>query len=86
KQKSPGQLMIGFALETENEQDNASQKLENKKLDMIVLNSLRDEGAGFATDTNKVTLITKNEHLPLPVKPKSEVAQDIVHYIVDNLT
>ncbi|MCF8217616.1 MAG: bifunctional phosphopantothenoylcysteine decarboxylase/phosphopantothenate--cysteine ligase CoaBC [Bacteroidales bacterium] len=86
KQKSPRQLMIGFALETENEQYNASQKLENKKLDMIVLNSLRDEGAGFATDTNKVTLITKQEQLPLDIKHKSEVAQDIVSYIVDNLS
>ncbi|MDE5978411.1 MAG: bifunctional phosphopantothenoylcysteine decarboxylase/phosphopantothenate--cysteine ligase CoaBC, partial [Muribaculaceae bacterium] len=54
--KAPGQMLVGFALETDNEADNALDKMERKNLDMIVLNSLRDKGAGFATDTNKVTV------------------------------
>ncbi len=59
-------------------------KLKKKNLDLIVLNSLRDEGAGFQKDTNKVTLISKdNKVLPFPVKPKSEVAKDILEFIID---
>src|SRR3546814_16137255 len=60
KIKQPGQLLIGFALETENELENARKKLQEKNLDLIVLNSLRDEGAGFGTDTNKVTMLQQD--------------------------
>ena len=78
------QFLVGFALETENEEENAKLKLKKKNLDLIVLNSLRDEGAGFQKDTNKVTLISKdNKVLPFSVKPKSEVARDILEYIID---
>ncbi len=78
------QFLVGFALETENEEENAKLKLKKKNLDLIVLNSLRDEGAGFQTDTNKVTLITKdNKTLPFPVKPKKEVAKDILEFIIE---
>ncbi len=78
------QFLVGFALETQNEEENAKSKLKKKNLDLIVLNSLRDKGAGFKSDTNKVTLISKdNKVLPFPVKPKSEVAQDILDYIIE---
>ena len=78
------QFLVGFALETENEEENAKLKLKKKNLDLIVLNSLRDEGAGFQTDTNKVSLISAdNKVLPFPVKPKTEVAKDILQYIID---
>ncbi len=80
------QYLVGFALETENEEANAKIKLKKKNLDLIVLNSLRDEGAGFKTDTNKVTLISKNNKvLPFSVKPKSEVAKDILEYIIEEI-
>ncbi|MDE6334039.1 MAG: bifunctional phosphopantothenoylcysteine decarboxylase/phosphopantothenate--cysteine ligase CoaBC [Muribaculaceae bacterium] len=81
-QKRPGQILVGFALETDNELDNARRKLERKHLDMIVLNSLRDAGAGFGVDTNKVTLVSADNNVTeLPVKPKAEVAADILDYI-----
>jgi len=80
------QLLVGFALETENELENAKTKLKKKNLDLIVLNSLRDKGAGFKTDTNKVTLITKdNKVIPFLVKPKKEVAIDILNQILDQI-
>jgi len=78
------QLLVGFALETQNEIENAKTKLKKKNLDLIVLNSLRDEGAGFKIDTNKVTFITKdNKVIPFPVKTKKEVANDILIYILE---
>jgi phosphopantothenoylcysteine decarboxylase/phosphopantothenate--cysteine ligase len=78
------QFLVGFALETQNEEENAKLKLKKKNLDLIVLNSLRDKGAGFQTDTNKITLIGKdNKTLPFPVKPKKEVAKDILEYIIE---
>lgn len=78
------QFLVGFALETENEVTNAKAKLESKNLDLIVLNSLRDSGAGFATDTNKVTFINSSGlHKAFDLKSKSEVAQDIFNYIVE---
>ena len=80
------QFLVGFALETENELENAKTKLKKKNLDLIVLNSLRDKGAGFGKDTNKVTLITKdNKVIPFPVKSKKEVANDILTHIIDQL-
>lgn len=80
------QFLVGFALETENEEANAKSKLKKKNLDLIVLNSLRDKGAGFQSDTNKVTLISRdNNIIPFEVKPKSEVAKDILNYIIDQI-
>ena len=76
------QFLVGFALETHNELEFASQKLENKNLDMIVLNSLNDEGAGFQVDTNKVTILTKsNKKIKFELKSKKEVANDLVTII-----
>lgn len=81
--KGPGQLLIGFALETDNEIGNAVDKIRRKNLDMIVLNSLRDNGAGFGTDTNKVTIIhSDGTSQTYPLKLKTEVARDIVDEIV----
>lgn len=76
--KREGQVMVGFALETCNEAAHAREKLERKKLDFIVLNSLRDEGAGFRTDTNKVTMIDGNGEESLPLMSKQETATHIV--------
>ena len=77
--KRPGQLLIGFALETDNEQFNAVDKMRRKNLDMIVLNSLRDAGAGFGTDTNKVTLFDASGwSKTYELKSKAAVAADIL--------
>lgn len=76
--KRPDQKMVGFALETNDEFENAQGKLERKNLDFIVLNSLRDEGAGFGYDTNKVTLIDRKESRTLPLMSKKDVAKAIV--------
>lgn len=76
--KKDGQVLVGFALETNDESNNAISKLKSKNLDMIVLNSLRDSGAGFMTDTNKIKIFTSSgEVLDFPLKSKREVAQDI---------
>lgn len=84
--KQNGQLTVGFALETENEAINAQKKLENKNLDLIVLNSLNDRGAGFSHDTNKITIFSKkNDTLEFPLKSKKEVAFDIVEAIKANM-
>ncbi|MDE7144171.1 MAG: bifunctional phosphopantothenoylcysteine decarboxylase/phosphopantothenate--cysteine ligase CoaBC, partial [Muribaculaceae bacterium] len=80
--KRAGQFAVGFALETDNEMDNAADKLQRKNLDMIVLNSLRDSGAGFGTDTNKITIIDRNgSRTVFDLKHKSEVAADILDHI-----
>lgn len=77
--KREGQILIGFALETNEEEANALAKLKRKNLDFIVLNSLRDEGAGFGVDTNKVTIMdARGETLSYPLKSKAAVARDIV--------
>ncbi len=73
-----GRLLVGFALETDHEGEHAAAKLERKNLDFIVLNSLRDAGAGFGVDTNRVTLIDRSGAERLPLMPKSEVAARIV--------
>ncbi len=79
KIKTSGQKLIGFALETNNEEENALKKMEKKNLDFIVLNSLQDKGAGFCVDTNKVTILSrKGEKISFPLKSKSEVAGDII--------
>ena len=72
------QKLIGFALETKNEVENAQLKLQKKNLDAIVLNSLRDKGAGFGTDTNKITFITAQQLQEFPLKHKEAVAKDIL--------
>lgn len=78
KNKTERQLLVGFALETNNEQQNAIQKLRKKNLDFIVLNSLNDDGAGFKTDTNKITIIDSAENITnYELKSKTEVAKDI---------
>ena len=78
------QLLIGFALETDNEIENAKHKLNNKNLDLIVLNSLNDKGAGFGVDTNKITIISKeNKTLNFPLKDKKSVSLDIVNNIIE---
>jgi len=83
KKKRANQLLVGFALETENEVAHASEKLKKKNLDVIVLNSLNDEGAGFKSDLNKITIIDRQLNAETFVlKPKNEVAQDICQKIL----
>lgn len=85
--KSDSQVLVGFALETNDEEVNAERKLEKKNLDFIVLNSLRDEGAGFRTGTNKITIIRRNRtSVPFPLKSKADVAVDIVDELVSQLS
>ncbi len=82
ERKNNKQKLIGFALETENEIENAVSKLKRKNLDFIVLNSMNDKGAGFSTSTNKITIIDKDENAQLfELKSKQEVAKDIVNKI-----
>lgn len=83
KAKQNAQKLVGFALETTNESENAKEKLKKKNLDFIVLNSLRDSGAGFAVDTNKVTIISANTQREYPLKSKKEVARDIVNCLCE---
>ncbi len=86
KQKTHGQFIVGFALETENEKANAEAKLSKKNFDLIVLNSLKDEGAGFGHDTNKIAIIDrKNKVREFSLKSKKEVAVDIVNAIIENV-
>ena len=80
--KKDNQVMVGFALETNDEENHAKEKLQKKNLDFIVLNSLQDEGAGFQFSTNKVTLIDKDGETKFPLKSKQEVAKDIVNKLV----
>ena len=80
--KTPGQTLVGFALETDNEEANAQRKLERKNLDYIVLNSLRDKGAGFGVDTNKVTILGRDgSRKESPLLSKQEVARLIVNTV-----
>ncbi len=84
KLKKKGQLLVGFALETENEVANAKGKIKRKNLDLIVLNSLKDKGAGFKTDTNKITIIDKhNKSIKFELKSKTDVAKDIIKTILN---
>ena len=77
------QFLVGFALETNNEIENAKSKITRKNLDVIVLNSLQDKGAGFATNTNKITIIDKDfNEKPFKLKSKVEVAKDIINEII----
>jgi phosphopantothenoylcysteine decarboxylase/phosphopantothenate--cysteine ligase len=85
KQKKK-QLLVGFALESENVIEYAKDKIKKKNLDFIVANSLQDEGAGFATDTNKITIIDKKgKSYPYPLKSKEAVAKDIFNFTLQYL-
>lgn len=87
KMKRPGQVLAGFALETNDEQANALDKMERKNLDMIVMNSLRDEGAGFGTDTNKVTIFLRDgSETDYTLKSKADVASDILAKLTPLIT
>lgn len=82
-EQKKNQFLIGFALETENEIEHAKQKIQKKNLDLIVLNSLNDKGAGFGQPTNKVTFISKDFSIePKALKSKEEVAQDIINKVI----
>ena len=84
KQKTENQCIVGFALETEHEEANALTKLKNKNADLIVLNSLRNEGAGFQCQTNLVTILDRNGNkVQGELKDKAQVAEDIVSYVID---
>lgn len=83
--KRPGQITVGFALETDNEIENALKKLKDKNLDAIVLNSLQDAGAGFGGNTNKITILDTKGQTNFCLKSKAEVAADIVNYIQNQL-
>lgn len=84
--KQYGYKLVGFALETNNEEENAIKKLKRKNLDFIVLNSLQDQGAGFSTSTNKISIINHhNKILKFELKSKAEVAQDIINTIADEI-
>jgi phosphopantothenoylcysteine decarboxylase / phosphopantothenate---cysteine ligase len=86
KLKKSGQLLIGFALETQNAVENAVAKLKTKNLDFIILNSLEDKDTGFGYDTNKITIIDRNNNSSdFGLKKKTEVALDIVNYIAEKL-
>ncbi len=83
EKKSKGQILVGFALETENEKQHAKDKLVRKNADLIILNSLRDEGAGFGHDTNKITIFGKEgDEWDFDLRPKAQVAKDIVDTII----
>lgn len=86
KAKVPGQILVGFALETDNEKAHALSKLERKNLDAIVINSLRDRGAGFGVDTNKISILQRDGHsFDFELKSKKAVAKDIVDFIESKL-
>jgi phosphopantothenoylcysteine decarboxylase/phosphopantothenate--cysteine ligase len=84
--KRKDQVLVGFALETQDERSNAVQKMKRKNLDFIVLNSLQDKGAGFGVDTNKISILTKdNKAIDFRLKKKTEVARDIVDHLASCL-
>ncbi len=86
KMKTDKQILVGFALETDNELLNAAEKMKRKNFDFIVLNSLREEGAGFRHDTNKISIIESNGNtIHFDLKPKQQVAGDIVNHLVSYL-
>ncbi len=86
RMKQPHQVLVGFALETDNEESNAKSKLEKKNLDFIVLNSLNDQGAGFGYETNKVTFLDKDGNCEaMELKSKTQVAEDIVRKLIFTL-
>ena len=83
KRKKKGQIMVGFALETDHEFEHARRKLEKKNMDLVVLNSMRDAGAGFETDTNRVTMMDRQGNVDgYELKPKAQVASDLVQRVI----
>lgn len=80
--KRKGQILAGFALETENELAHAKEKMERKNFDFIVLNSLNDKGAGFRCDTNKISILSRTKTINFPLKTKKEVATDIINHLL----
>lgn len=85
KQKRPDQFSVGFALETNDELENARKKLQKKNLNMVILNSLQDAGAGFKHDTNKISIIEPEKVTSFSLKAKTAVAHDIVQTIIERL-
>ena len=83
--RKEGQFLCGFSMETEHMLENSKEKLERKHLDMIIANNLRQEGAGFGTDTNVVTIITKDGYQELPIMSKEEVAKNIIDAILERV-
>ena len=83
KQKKPGQKIVGFALETNNEVSNAKDKLKRKNFDFIVLNSMRNEGTCFGSDDNKIRIISEDDDTEYDKKPKKEVAKDIINRLAE---
>ena len=83
--RKDGQFLCGFSMETQNMLENSRAKLKKKNIDMIVANNLKEEGAGFKTDTNVVTLITEKEELPLPLMSKDEVADHLLDFILKQM-
>jgi len=82
-QEKTNQILVGFALETHDALDHAKSKLKKKNLDLIVLNSLEDQGVAFGAETNKITIIDRDENLhPYPLKSKAQVARDIIDFII----
>lgn len=84
-ERKAGQKLVGFALETQNEEENAMGKLRSKNLDMIVLNSLRSEGAGFRNDTNHIKILTEKTTREYSLKPKKGVAADILDFLENEI-
>lgn len=82
--KKDGQFLCGFSMETENMIENSRKKLTKKNLDLIVANNLKKEGAGFGTDTNIVTLLSKEDTIELPMMSKAEVAGRLLDYILEH--
>ncbi len=82
--KREGQFLCGFSMETENMIENSRKKLEKKNLDLIVANNLKEQGAGFGTDTNIVTLLARNDTIQLPIMGKDEVADQLLTYIMEH--
>lgn len=84
--KGPGQFLCGFSMETENMIENSRKKLEKKNLDLIVANNVKQSGAGFGTDTNIVTLLSKEETIELPMMSKEEVADRLLTHIMEHMS
>ena len=82
--KEKGQFLCGFSMETENVIENSRRKLEKKNLDLIVANNLKEQGAGFGTDTNIVTFLSKEDTVQLPIMSKEEVADRLLSYILEH--
>jgi len=83
--KKEGQVICGFSMETKDMLENSSAKLVKKNMDMIVANNVKDEGAGFAVDTNKVVMITKDGMKDLPLMSKEEVADNLLTEIMERI-